>query len=361
VPRRKTTVKGSALDLVSIGAIDLHFHGAFGIDLMTATPTELQSLERKLWKHGIAGYCPTTLSTTPRELAQAVTRLGRWIRDRQHAKPTRGAPIQTLPLGIHLEGPFINSVCCGAHPPSMIRPVSLRELDDLWEKSLHTLRILTIAPETLSPQELKKLCSWARTRGISLSLGHSKATEKEAKQAFQAGFRGVTHAWNALGFHQRSPGPLGAALGNPNTYVELIIDQVHVSPTVMEWTAKLHPAERLCFISDCVPAAETSSKKTTSFGPLSIRYQDGACRLHAPGKSTHGALAGGGKTLTRSLSEWIQSRAGSSQEARRLLKNAIPSITTAPLWAISVPRSLLARHQVRWSVSASGRVLVTPL
>src|SRR6185437_15636763 len=152
--------------------------------------------------------CATTLSTDPHELAQAVSRLGEWIHS-ERGSLSRGGSVRAMPLGIHLEGPFINSSCCGAHPPSSIRSLDLKELEALWKLSQGTLKILTIAPETLSSKALTRLVDWANHRGISLSLGHSKATEKQAKSAFESGFRGVTHAWNALAFHQRSPGALG--------------------------------------------------------------------------------------------------------------------------------------------------------
>jgi N-acetylglucosamine-6-phosphate deacetylase len=221
------------------------------------------------------------------------------------------------------------------------------------------LKIITLAPEILSSEELSHIVIWAEARKISLSLGHSKATENQAQKAFQRGFRGITHAWNALGFHQRAPGPLGAALGNPDLYIELIIDQIHVAPTVMEWTQKLHPARRLCFISDCAPAAAMRGAKKTTFGPLQIHLKDGACRLYAPGKPIDGALAGGGKLLTQSFCEWIHHP--KVRPTFGQLKKYLPSVTTAPLWALRIPASRLRGHQVQWTVSETGQVSVKPI
>jgi N-acetylglucosamine-6-phosphate deacetylase len=339
----------------SMGAIDIHFHGAFGIDLMTAGSSEFDELSQTLWKQGVAGFCPTTLSTDPETLAASVARLGQWITQR---KKSTDSSFGAIPIGIHLEGPFLNISCCGAHPPGMLRALSLKELNHLWKVSQGTLRILTIAPETLSSSELTKLASWAKARRISLSLGHSQATEAQAKQAFQQGFRGITHAWNALAFHQRSPGALGAALGRRETYVELIIDQVHVAPTLIQWTQKLHPKDRLCFISDCVPAAETSKGKICSFGPLKIQYQDGACRLVKTG-----ALAGGGKVLTRSFCEWVQSQAHSPIQMKKALNSALPSITTAPLWAVQSNASEIrnfSKFRVNWGLKQDGSLAASP-
>ena len=89
VPRRNSTVKpnhdqrsrssrGSDARVIrTIGAIDIHFHGAFGIDLMKAETTELDRLSRLLWRNGVAGFCPTTLSAGQRELYKTVARLDR--------------------------------------------------------------------------------------------------------------------------------------------------------------------------------------------------------------------------------------------------------------------------------------------
>jgi N-acetylglucosamine-6-phosphate deacetylase len=322
---------------------------------MSANRSEFSNLCDALWEQGVAGFCPTTLSTDPKTLADTVSRLGEYIRDPIHS----ASKLSAQPIGIHLEGPFINTTCCGAHPANAIRKLDFEELERLWTRSLETLKILTVASELMSGEELKKLGRWAKSRNIALSLGHSKASESEARQAFRAGFRGITHAWNALGFHQRSPGPLGAALGNRAAYVELIVDQVHVAPTLIQWTQKLHPPDRICFISDCVPAAGTSGQETYGFGPLMIRYQDGACRL-ATGPLT-GALAGGGKILTRSFCEWIESQGETPTALRTALRRALPSITQAPLWALQTQASRFANYRVEWTLSDSGRLQVSPI
>jgi N-acetylglucosamine-6-phosphate deacetylase len=352
VPRRNSPVKlkgrksarnpSTKVLARSSGAVDLHFHGAFGVDLMGAQNPELEDLAHGLGAQGLAAFCPTTLSTNPDDLANAVERLGRWIR-RARTSPTFSKSA-ALPLGIHLEGPFINSACCGAHPPELIRPFDFKELERLWDLSRGMIKILTLAPEMLSEATLLRLTGWAKERGVSLSVGHSKATEAQALNAFSHGFRGITHAWNALPFHQRAPGALAAAFRHPKSYVEIIIDQVHVAPSVIQWTEELQPAHRLCYVSDCVPAAETDGLIAMSFGPLKIRYRDGACRLE------NGALAGGGKLLTRTFAEWVQKTALSQSPSSIAshLKKRLPSITEAPLFALGLRKSELGGRQTEW-------------
>lgn len=316
---------------------------------MNAQSPELDETAHQLGKLGIAGFCPTTLSVSPGELATAVERLGRWI-NRAKRLPISSA----LPLGIHLEGPFINSGCCGAHPPELIRKLDFDELEMLWEVSQKTLKIVTLAPETLVETDLGRLTKWAQKNKISLSIGHSKATEKQADQAFASGFRGITHAWNALPFHQRAPGPIASAFKNPQSYIEIIIDQVHVAPSVISWTESLQPFNRLCYISDCVPAAETAPGMITSFGPLKILYADGACRL------ANGALAGGGKVLTHAFSKWIANLT-QGNDVKSVLKKRLPCITEAPLFALGLKSNSLKSRTVNWVLSSDGSIAATAL
>lgn len=307
------------------GLVDLHFHGAYGIDLMTASQAELTRLASRLAGDGIAGFCPTTLSMPRRELHAAVERLGHWIRSVE--RDSRIA----RPLGIHLEGPFVSPKACGAHPPRAIRTLDFDELEALWRASRERLKILTLAPEELATGQLPRLARWAKARRVLLSLGHSRADEKTAEKAFRAGFSGVTHAWNALSFHQREPGALGAAIGRPGVYLELIPDGVHVAPTVIEWTCALHQGP-ICFVSDCVPSGGTRGG-FHSFGPLKVRREDGASR------TANGRLAGGGDPLSRTYLAWVR------REALRLriseaeiIRRSLRFVTTDPLKALGLRR-----------------------
>jgi len=165
----------------------------------------------------------------------------------------------------------------------------------------------------------------------------------------------VTHAWNALPFHHREPGPLGAALGNPDIHVELILDQIHVDPTLIRWTLALHP-ESTCFVSDCVPAAATTPGTWHSFGSLQIRLHEGAGRLK------EGHLAGGGLLLDQAYLKWLKSEAAhlktegapAKNLQQTLLKKTLPYLTTAPLKALRIPKNTLQKRRLSWKFSSQG-------
>lgn len=302
---------------------------------MTAGPEALDELSARLWQNGVAAFCPTTLSESFEGLLESVARIGKWIR----SGTSKGA----LPLGIHLEGPFIHPGACGAHPIEHIRPFKQSDLELLWKTSEGTLKLLTIAPEKLTLGQLKTLSKWAREQKVVLSLGHSKATEAQANLAFSHGFSGITHAWNALSFHHREPGALGAALGRDDVHVELILDQVHVAPSVIDWMERLHP-RGLCYVSDAVPPAGAKPGTWHRFGPLKARLHDGACRLES------GALAGGGYLLSEAYSNWLASRCkdGGAALLKKTLKSSLGRVTTEPLNALGLSTRLLSKRRVRW-------------
>jgi N-acetylglucosamine-6-phosphate deacetylase len=344
VPRPTKRVK-------SFGAIDLHFHGAFGIDLMTAKAAELDSLSSELWKRGVAGFSATTLSASEKDLLATVTRLGNWIRS--------GTAPGAKPLGIHLEGPFLNPDAAGAHPAGILRKLRFEELEKLWTASKQTLQILTIAPESLPAGMLPELCAWAKKRKVRLSVGHTRCTQTQAKAAFQAGFSGVTHAWNALSFHHREPGVLGAAFESPKVRVEIIPDEVHVDATIIDWTLALHPKGTF-FVSDAAPAAGTDGSSFHRFGDLECRFQDRASRL------PDGGLAGGGYLLTESFCTWIERESARKKiPAEKLLKLHLHRIHTLPLEAIFVPKSLLRKFPAVFEIhtrgAKKGQISVLPI
>jgi N-acetylglucosamine-6-phosphate deacetylase len=374
--RNRVKAKDRSLSIASIGLVDLHFHGAFGVDIMSATIPQLDEMSQELQKRGIAAFCPTTLSQPRKELLSSVKKLGQWIR-RKSTLHSGGA----IPLGIHLEGPFIHPGACGAHPPHSVRPFQQDELEQLWTESQGTLKILTLAPEVLAAdiagikKTLNQLKKWSHSRKIKLSLGHSKASQLQATEAFSHGFTGVTHAWNALSFHHREPGALGAAVGKKGIYLEILLDQVHLSPTVIRWLLKLHSPEPICFISDCLSAGgmepplakgslTTPTLPSYPFGPLKIQAKNGACRFK------DGSLAGGALLLSDSYCKWLQEEAATTGVSLpTIFRKTLPHVTTHPLQVLGqvlgLPHKLLAKllekRRVMWHIQSSNRIRVIPI
>ena len=302
-PVNRKTKGSSKVSAPKAPWIDLHFHGAYGVDLMGAEPSAVQAMARRLRRAGVAAFCPTTLTAPHPELCQAIVKLGAFTCEQRQAVARGLRRDESLSLGLHLEGPFLSPKACGAHPPGALQPFSFKTLEEFWRLSSETLRILTIAPELLEARDLKRLGAWAKERKVTLSAGHSRATTKQAHAAFEAGFRGVTHAWNAMAFSHREPGILGASLAYPNVYWELISDQVHVAPETVQLSVRARGPEQVCLVSDCTPAGGTRAG-VYSFGPIAVHRKEGASRI-ATGEHA-GALAGGGDVLPTMIQNLIK-------------------------------------------------------
>ncbi|MGK5089468.1 amidohydrolase family protein [Bdellovibrionota bacterium FG-2] len=358
MPHRKNPVN---IKHQSAGFVDLHFHGAFGIDLMQAAEKDLNSLARKLAKEGISGFCLSTLSSHPKALRETLTRLGKWTRS-IHEKSGLAATLPlAFPLGIHLEGPFLSPSFAGAHPENTIRKATLEELEDLRLASKGMIRMITLAPEEIPPKLLAPLCQWAHAHKIKLFAGHSAATKEQSFHAFDQGFSGVTHAWNAMKFHHRAPGLIGAALGNPNVFLELIADQIHLSKETLHWSLALHPKHLSYFVSDAAPSA--NSRKCCSFGPIQItnvKDKNGGYSARISAGRHKGNLAGGGELLPQNFVRWLETDTLASPEnAAKLLQNYLPQVTRNPLSALSLPLSikrLCLRHRLQWQIFSNGKL-----
>lgn len=307
---------------------------------MSAQKDELDALSSRLKENGVSGFCPTTLSESHEKLPEVVERLGKWIKTYKG----KGA----IPLGIHLEGPFISKESAGAHPREVLRPATLKELQELWALSQGTLKILTLAPEIHTPTVLKEIIKFAKSKKIKLSLGHTRATQEQAVEAANLGFSGVTHAWNAMPFQHRNVGAIGGVIGNKKLYLELIPDLKHLDLTVLRWTLAMHPKSQICFVSDATPAACLQTGESAHFGPLVVENRDGASRL------VSGALAGAGDLLPQLWTRWALLEAKSTdQNPQKFLHESLTLITENPLKALGISRSVWAKKAGKqtWQVS----------
>jgi N-acetylglucosamine-6-phosphate deacetylase len=233
-------VRDAAGRLLAPGFLDLQVNGGFGLDF-TADPTTLWEVAAKLPRFGVAGFLPTIITSPPAtaRAAQAVLAGG-------PPAGWRGA----RPLGLHLEGPYLNPGKKGAHNPAHLRAPSLTEVDG-WSAETGA-RLVTLAPEL--PGALPVIEALAG-RGVVVSAGHSLATFDEAAAGFAAGARYATHLFNAMPtLHHREPGLIAAALADPRVVAGLIPDGLHVHPALVALVWRLLGPARLNLVTDAMAA-----------------------------------------------------------------------------------------------------------
>ena len=94
------------------GYVDLHIHGSAGYDVMDDDDEALPAIERLLARHGVTSYFPTTVTAPINDTLRALERLADAIEKRESGSTpntnNKEGKGRALPLGIHLEGPFLS-------------------------------------------------------------------------------------------------------------------------------------------------------------------------------------------------------------------------------------------------------------
>lgn len=227
------------------GLIDVHIHGVNGADTMDSTIGALETMAAALPKEGTTSFLATTITQENEAIERALRNAGDYMSDHQ-------SPGKAEILGIHLEGPFINSKRAGAQPVEFIVDPNV-ELFKKWQKlAAGSIRLVTLAPEQPGGIQLIK---HLKENGIIASIGHSDATYEEVSDAIAAGASHVTHLFNGMrGMHHREPGVVGAALLRGELQTELIADGIHVRPEMVKLVYNQKGADKLLLITDAMRA-----------------------------------------------------------------------------------------------------------
>jgi len=241
------------------GFVDLHTHGVKSYDTKTADHRDILKAAELQAKAGVAAILPTIYAAPLDMMRENMEAVRKAMEIQQGETQNRGAasgrPIirhfgTSVILGLHLEGPFLNPLRCGAlDKDSFIRPTvaSLEELIDGYEE---IIKIITLAPEMPGALSIIKKCC---DKGIKIHMGHSDATYKEAERGEKAGATGITHLFNAMRpFHHREPGLAGFGLMDEGMYVEVIADGVHLHKDVLKFLFRIKRHDRILLVSDSV-------------------------------------------------------------------------------------------------------------
>ena len=284
------------------GFLDLQVNGGFGHDF-TADPATIWPVAAGLPRYGVTGFLPTIITSPPEKAraAQDVLREG----------PPPGWT-GAIPLGLHLEGPFLNPDKKGAHNPAHLRLPSAAAIGD-WSAAAG-VRLVTLAPELPWATEAISALSG---RGVVVSAGHSLATYDEASAGFAAGARYATHLFNAmLALHHREPGLAAAALADPRVVAGLIADGQHVHPALVDLVWRWLGPARLNLVTDAM-AAMGMEPGEYLLGDFRVRVDENSARL------PDGTLAGCTLSLDAILRAFLAFTGAS-------LADALATVTTTP-------------------------------
>lgn len=300
-PPGATTLDATNLYL-SPGFIDLQLNGAFGKDF-TADPNTIWQVAAGLPQYGVTAFLPTIITSPLQvaEQAQAVLQNGR-------SAHFRGS----IPLGLHLEGPFLAPSRKGAHNPAHLRQPSVSDVAD-WTAD-HGVSLVTLAPELPGAVDVIRAL---REQGVVVSAGHSAADFATARTGIAAGICYATHLFNAMSsIHHREPGLIAALLESPQVTIGLIPDGIHVHPALVNMVWQLVGNGRLNLVTDAMSALGMPPA-TYRLGDFTVTVDDTTARL------PDGTLAGSILPLDQAVRN-LMNYTGCT------LAQALPTVTSTP-------------------------------
>lgn len=302
------------------GLVDIHCHGGnggeFGPDVESGRRAATHHHD-----HGSTTVIGSLVSAPARTLLDGAHALGELVRGGELA-------------GIHLEGPFLSTVRCGAHNPAALIDADVALVEDLAEAGGEgSFAHMTWAPERDGGDAVPT--ALARVGALG-SLGHtdadyslaSRALESVAAQGARGGLPLVTHLFNGMPpLLSRAPGPVAASIAaaaRGEAVLELIADGVHLDGGTVRMVFDAVGADHIALVSDAM-AASGLPDGAYSLGGLDVTVRDRAARL-----TDSGSLAGGVSTLVDQV-RWLVDGLGIP------LADAVKAASATPARALALP------------------------
>lgn len=225
------------------GFIDVHSHGAVGVDVNAATAEELEKIGHFMATQGTTSWLCSVLTDTKEQTLWCIDEF------KKHKEMEgNGANL----LGIHLEGPFLAKEFKGAMPEHLLRDADVELLKEYQEAAEGDIRYLTVSPEI---DGIVDAIPAIKDLGIVVAIGHSGADYDTSMKAIENGAASCTHIFNAMKLlHQHFPAIMGAALES-DIYCEAICDGRHLHPGVVRLLLKTKGLDKVVAITDSIMAA----------------------------------------------------------------------------------------------------------
>lgn len=283
------------------GFIDIHCHGGNGYDTMDSTQDALEEISKFKAKNGCTGFLASTVTSSIKDTAKALENVNQC--SKQFTK--KGAEI----LGVHLEGPFINTKQKGAQREDLIISLSVEVMEKFIEKSGGLIKIVTYAPELDTDF---KFTSFLSSKGIIPSVGHSFADYKIIISAVKFGLKSSSHIFNQMkGIHHREPGTVGAILTEENLFAEIIADCIHVHPAIVNLLVKAKGVDKIIIVTDAMRAAGLQDG-IYDLGGLKVIVKNSEARLES------GNLAGSTLIMSKAVKNMIEKMRISIEKSVRM-------------------------------------------
>ncbi|WP_437615482.1 N-acetylglucosamine-6-phosphate deacetylase [Erwinia sp. V71] len=285
--------------LIAPGFIDVQLNGCGGVqfndDINAISVDTLNIMQKANEKSGCTSFLPTLITSSDELMVRAVEVMRAYLAQNRHQA-----------LGLHLEGPWLNSAKKGTHDPALIRKPNPELVNFLCENA-DVITKVTLAPEMVDSAVIRQL----QAAGIIVSAGHSHATYDEAKAGFSAGVSFATHLYNAMPtITGREPGLIGALFDAPDVYCGIIADGLHVHYANVR-NAKRIKGDKLVLVTDATAPAGANIDQFI-FAGKTIYYRNGLC------VDENGTLSGSALNMIEAVRNSVEHVGISLDEALRM-------------------------------------------
>ncbi|MEE0965653.1 MAG: N-acetylglucosamine-6-phosphate deacetylase [Bacilli bacterium] len=247
------------------GLIETHTHGIMGYDFNTCKLEDLQVISDACIDEGVTCFMASLVCESHERMLA--------LMDMYEASDIANM------LGVHIEGPFLNTNNKGVMKVECLQQPSINKFDD-YLKHCSKIKSMTIAPELEGALDL---ITYGNNQGIVINVGHSSATASQVIEAQQYGAKGITHLYNAMGQHlHRDPGVVTGAFIS-DLMCEMIVDGFHIHEDVVRATYKAIGKERLILICDANPCKGLPDG-TYLFSGKEVEIIDGKARVKETGR-----------------------------------------------------------------------------
>ena len=224
--------------------VDVQVHGFAGVDY-NSPATSLEEVDRSIvviHSTGVARFLPTVITGPADQMVGALRNL---------AGSKNGAI-----AGFHVEGPHLSPEegPRGAHPLASIREPDVAEYRRWQEATDGRIRIVTVSPHWPSaPGYIEAL---ARD-GVTVSIGHTHANERQIADAVSAGATMSTHLGNAAhAVIRKQPNYIWEQLAEDRLTASFIVDGIHVQRAFLKACIRAKGVDRAVLVTDAsMPAA----------------------------------------------------------------------------------------------------------
>lgn len=293
------------------GFIDIHTHGAVGVDVNGASVDDFEKIGNFFAGNGTTSWLASILTDTTEQTDWCIEQYKAY-----KASARKGAQL----LGFHMEGPFLAAEYKGAMPQHLLRKGDISLVERYQKLAEGGIRYITVSPEV---EGVLEIIPDLKKQGIAVAIGHSGADYTTSMEAISRGASAITHMGNAMRLlHQHEPAIWGAGLES-DAYCEIICDGRHLHPGTVRLIIKTKGIHRVVAITDSIMAAGLPDGNY-HLGVNEVVVEDGDAKLASTGVRA-------GSTLTQNTAlKKLLSFTGLS------LEDILPMLTENPAKLIGI-------------------------